>query len=178
MHSYPMPTISPLSAADITAQMPTFIELLHESVATGASIGFLIPLSDAEAEGYWQSVVAAVASGQRHLLGAWDGDHLIGTVQLDLATKPNARHRAEVQKLLVFQQYRRQGMGAALMVEIEKVAQGLGRSLLILDTLKDGGAEPLYERLGYQRAGEIPNFAITTDGKGFEATVLYYKILG
>jgi acetyltransferase len=159
--------------------MPILVKLLQEAVATGASVGFLMPLSNADAEAYWQSVAEAVASGQRYLLAAWsDSTELLGTVQLDLATKPNARHRAEVQKLLVFQAHRRKGIGAELMQEIEHLAQEQGRSLLVLDTLKEGGAESLYERLGYQRAGEIPNFAITTDGKGFEATVLYYKILG
>jgi acetyltransferase len=172
-----MSTITSLSAAEIPIHLSDLMELLHDAVESDASIGFLPPLSDADADAYWRDVAEEVAAGDKHLLVAWAEERIVGTVQLALAPKPNARHRAEIQKLLVHRRHRRQGLGAALMRAAETLAQTIGRPLLVLDTLKAGGAETLYEQLGYHRVGEIPYFAEVSDGT-LQSTVLYYRWLG
>jgi hypothetical protein len=45
---------------------------------------------------------------------------------------------------------------------------------LVLDTLAGSGAETFYQKLGWQRAGQIPKFAADPWGKLFP-TVYYYK---
>jgi ribosomal protein S18 acetylase RimI-like enzyme len=45
---------------------------------------------------------------------------------------------------------------------------------MVLDTAADGGASALYERLGFRRAGEIPDYALKPHG-GLTATILYWK---
>ena len=50
-----------------------------------------------------------------------------------------------------------------------------GRSLLTLDTAS-ADAERLYERLGWQRAGVIPDYALWPDGR-FVDTIVFYKRL-
>ena len=46
--------------------------------------------------------------------------------------------------------------------------------LLVLDTAADGGAAGLYERLGFQLAGVIPDYAFKPHG-GLSGTMIYWK---
>ena len=55
-------------------------------------------------------------------LGATDGPKLVTSVQLELARKPNAWHRAEVQRLLVLRSVRRRGIGEQLMRRLDELA--------------------------------------------------------
>ena len=155
---------------------PALIALLQDAVASGASVGFLPPLDTETASAYWQDVEKDLAAGSRVLLAAFDGQNLLGAVQLDLAQKPNARHRAEIQRLLVFRVARRQGVGSSLMAEAEDAARARGRTLLVLDTRAGDSAERLYRALEWTEAGRIPAFARSADGR-LEATVLFFKQL-
>ena len=152
------------------------IALLQDAVDSGASVGFLPPLSREAASDYWRSVFADLDAGHRVLLGAMDGSRLVGSVQLELARKPNASHRAEVQRLLVLRSVRRQGIGERLMRQLHELAREHGRSLLVLDTREGDPSELLYRKLGYTRAGVIPGYARSADG-ALDATVFYYLFL-
>ncbi len=55
----------------------------------------------------------------------------------------------------------------------EALARDLGKSLLVLDIASDS-AERLYERLGWQRCGTIPGYALLPDG-GLCDTIVFYK---
>lgn len=117
------PSLAALTADEAVALLPALRELLQDAVASGASVGFLPPLADAEADEYWAGVIAALRAGSRALLVARDdAGALTGTVQLDLPTRANGRHRAEVAKLLVHRRARRQGLGRALMRALEGAA--------------------------------------------------------
>ena len=169
--------IERLTAAQAADALEELIEILRDSVDHRASVGFLPPLAPEEARRYWAQVIADLERGGRVLLVARLAGHIAGTVQLEPASKRNATHRAEVQKLLVHTSARRQGIGGALMQAIEREAIGLGRTLLVLDTVKGDDAERLYPRLGYTRAGEIPHYAISADG-GLDTTVVFYRLVG
>lgn len=151
------------------------VELLKDSVDAGASVGFLAPLPPQEGREYWHSVRGELADG-RVLFGAFVDGKLVGSVQLAPVAKPNGRHRAEVQKLMVLRSYRGRGIGKALMAAVEGKAAELGRWLLVLDTVPAQPAEQLYERLGYVRAGVVPDYAEKSSG-GFDPTVIFYKQL-
>ncbi|QNA88815.1 GNAT family N-acetyltransferase [Massilia sp. Dwa41.01b] len=150
--------------------------LLQDAVAHGASVGFVTPLSDTLADAYWREVREAVAAGGRILLVGWRDHVLVGTVQLDLCTKPNGSNRAEVQKLLVHSGARRGGVATALMEAVEVQALALRRGLLYLDTEAGSGAEALYGRMGYTKVGELPEYCATPAG-AWRATAIYYKTL-
>jgi acetyltransferase len=165
-----------LDAAGARDAMPALVALLRDAVAGGASVGFLSPLRDAVAEAFWAECIAAVATGDRILLVAQRDGEIVGTVQLDLARKLNAYHRAEVQKLLVASSQRRQGIGEALMRQVEQTARHHNRTLLVLDTLAGCDAERLYRRLGYQEVGRIPGY-VYLDGGNQGATVVFYRTL-
>jgi len=171
-----MHNIRSICAEKGSTLLPDLVELLQDSVENGASVGFLLPFSNSSNQTYWEQTLNEIESGSRILLIAEKNDHVVGSVQLELATKPNALHRAEVQKLLVHTRHRRQGLGRALMNAVEKVARDLGRTLLVLDTLQGDNGERLYGRCGYVRVGEIPKYASLSDGS-LHATVMFYKFL-
>ena len=152
-----------------------FIELLRDAVDAGASVGYLAPLANSDARAFWHAVRSELADG-RVLLGAYVDGRLVGSVQLAPVPKPNGLHRAEVQKLLVLREFRGRGIGKALMAAVERKAKELGRWLLVLDTVPAQPAEKLYERIGYRRAGVVPDYAEKSGG-GFEPTVIFYKKL-
>ena len=151
--------------------------LLQDVVDGGASVGFLPPLSAEEARAYWDSVAAALENGGRRLwvARATDG-RILGTVQLDLASQANGRHRAEASKLMVVSSARRQGIGSLLMEAAEAEARGLGRTTLVLDTRQADPSEALYRAMGWQAAGTIPRYARSADGT-LHTTAFYYKLL-
>lgn len=57
-------------------------------------------------------------------------------------------------------------------------AQGIcGTVQLVLDTVTGSPAERLYARLGWERVGEIPRYALWPQG-GFCSTTVFYRDLG
>jgi len=170
--------IIPLSAADATDHVPELSALLHACVHNGASIGFVAPFTVAEGEAYWRTkVLPRMQDGCVILLVARMHDRMVGSVQLDYDTPPNQPHRAEVRKLLVHPDCRRQGIAKALMAAVERRAAALGRSLLTLDTRTGDHAEPLYTALGYRVAGIIPGYCRDPFEAKLDPTTVMYKAL-
>ena len=138
--------------------------LLADAVDSGASVGFVAPFLPREAAAWWRSISAEIETGRVILLVAREGDRIVGTAQLRLALLPNARHRAEVAKLLVHRQARRRGIARGLLAAIESLARREGRTLLVLDTITGSEADHLYRSLGWTEVGSVPNYAATPDG--------------
>jgi acetyltransferase len=169
-------TIACFSAEQAGREIGQLARLLVDAVESGASVGFMPPLSHAEAHDYWQGVVRSIGDGTHVLLVAMDGDRVEGAVQLALETRANGNHRAEAMKLFVHRRARRRGLAKALMAEVERTARSLGRTLLLMDTRKGGEAEKMCEALGYVRFGEVPNYARNADGR-LHATAFFYRQL-
>jgi ribosomal protein S18 acetylase RimI-like enzyme len=102
---------------------------------------------------------------------------LVGTVTLLLDCPQNQPHRAEIAKLMTRVSHRRRGVARALMLAAEHAAVERARTLLTLDTAVEDGAAGLYERLGFQYAGVIPDYALKPHG-GLSGTILYWKRIG
>jgi GNAT superfamily N-acetyltransferase len=152
------------------------VEILADCVQNGASVGFMLPLDYPELQKYWQGVATDLLDGNLFLLIAkWQGE-IAATAQLELATRPNGKHRAEIQKLLVHSHYRNKGIAKALMQKLEAIAAQNHRTTLILDTQTGSLAESLYPKLGWTACGQIPNFAYTPHGK-LAGTTFFYKEL-
>jgi ribosomal protein S18 acetylase RimI-like enzyme len=169
-------TLAPLALPPTGTDLAELHALLRDAVESGASIGFMVPLPETVVADYWTETLAEVTAGRRVLLVARAAGRIVGSVQLELAQRPNSRHRAEVQKLLVLRAHRRGGLGAALLAAAEDQARRHGRTLLVLDTSASGPALGLYDRSGYIRAGGIPGYARDPDGPLID-TVIYYKPL-
>ncbi len=169
-------TIRRLDAAAARAAQHRLAVIFQDAVEHGASVGYLAPLTTADALDYWAAVIAGVAAMQRVLLVAEVAGEIAGTVQLVLEMRPNGDHRAEVSKLLVHTAYRRRGIAAALMQRVEAEAIAAGRTLLVLDTQTGEPAEQLYAQLGYVRTGVVPGYARFPDGR-LGATTFMHKLL-
>lgn len=166
--------IRELSQADAIAALPDLCQTLADCVEGGASVGFMAPFAPAEGGAFWQGVAEAVGRGEVLLYGAFLGSRLVGTVQVGFASKPNQPHRADLMKLLVHRDARGLGLSKALMAAAESGAAKAGRWLLVLDTAAGELAEELYEKLGWQRSGIIPNYALFPDGRYCD-TVVFWK---
>ena len=168
--------IATLSTPPAEADFKSLCALLRDAIEGGASVGYMLPVRGAELIAFWQDNCADAAAGQRVILVAREAGAIVGSVQLELAMKPNSRHRAELQKLLVLRTHRGRGLGCALMNAAEDAARARGRSLLVLDTSQSGNALGVYDRCGYTKAGVIPQYARDPDGPLID-TVVYYKHL-
>lgn len=171
-HVYGSITIEPLAERPGVAD--SLAAMLVDVVAAGGSVGFLHPLPRDEAAGFWRGSLAAAARGERIVFGARLGDAIVGTLTLVLALPPNQPHRAELAKMLTAPAYRGRGIATVLVRSAEAAAAACGRTMLTLDTAEDGGASSLYERLGFTRAGTLPEYALKPHG-GLTGTHLYFK---
>ena len=159
------------------AQIDGLADVLIDCVEGGASVSFMHPLTRERAVAFWRRVAEGVAAGRRALLVVEDARGLCGTVQLMFDLPENQPHRADLGKMLVHRRARRQGLGAALMRAAEATARECGKTLLVLDAVTGGDAARLYERLGWVRVGDIPDYALFPQG-GLCSTTVYYRNLG
>ena len=173
----PLPAVKKLGSADLH-WLPALADLLIDNVHHGASLGFLAPLSRYAALDYWHAVFARL--GPRHHLWIACEDEqpsqLLGVAQLSMCPLANAHHRGEVQGLMVHSQSRGRGIASRLMSRLECAALAQGRTLLVLDTPAGSQAEAVYAHLGWQRAGEVPDYDASADGQ-LHSTARYYKRL-
>lgn len=179
MNPRTQPALSLFSSDDIERHIHELGTLLHDCVHDGASIGFVLPYVAEDGEAFFrQNVLPAVRSGKRLLVVSCKDGRITGSGQLDHDTPPNQPHRAEIRKLMVHPDFRRQGIARALMAELERLAGELGRNLLTLDTRTGDMAQPLYASLGYATAGIIPGYCLDPHGSNrLDSTTLMYKML-
>jgi len=165
-----------LTPAQTTAALPALADILADCVEGGASVGFLSPYRPQDAMPYWEGVARAVGNGETVLLVAEKNGAILGTVQLGIGTLPNQPHRADLKKLLVHRRARGLGLSRLLMDAAEKAAAAHGRHILVLDTATGSPAEMIYEKLGWQRVGVIPHYALMPDGR-YCGSTFFYKAL-
>ncbi|TRV78320.1 GNAT family N-acetyltransferase [Streptomyces sp. 130] len=172
-----MTEIVPVSGPELVTYADELAALLVETVEEGSSVGFLAPLDRDTAAEWWRARASAVEAG---LLRAWiarDGERVAGTIGLVRAPLPNARHRAEVTKLMVRPSARGRGIGRELLAAAERTAAGDGVTLLVLDTESGSPAERLYRAAGWTECGSVPDYAAGPDGV-LKPTTFYYKAVG
>lgn len=172
-----MNVIRELDGAEALARVDELAAVLRDCVEGGASVGFMLPLAAGRPEAFWRKVAAGVAAGERHLFVAEDeAGRICGTLSLVVDMPDNQPHRADVSKMLVHRRARRQGVAERLLRAVESKALALGRTTLVLDTVTGSEASRVYERLGWQKAGDIPNYALMPDGPPC-STTYYFKPL-
>jgi acetyltransferase len=169
--------IARLDAAIAARHLDDLRELLTDAVEDGAAVTFLAPIPRHQAARFWRDRIEAVTAGTCVLLAAFDGGRLVGSVQVNLDTPPNQRHRADINKLVVLKSARRRGIARALMEAAHREALAERRTLLTLDTRKDDAADSLYRSLGYVEIGVIPRYSRNSEGT-LDDAVFFYKQLG
>ena len=158
------------------ADLDALAETLMQSVALGASIGFILPFGFVQAQAFWQKLLPAFERGEKRLLVARVAGKIAGTVQLVVDQPANGIHRGDVVKLMVHPDGRRKGLARKLMTAVEALAREEGKTLLVLDTVTGSPAQTLYENLGFTLSGTIPHYAMSTEGM-LESTSVMYKVL-
>ena len=63
------------------------------------------------------------------------------------------------------------------MEHAEEVSRIAGKSLLVLDTATGDHAERLYIRLGWNRVGVIPKYALYPDGTWCDTRIFWKQLL-
>ncbi|MFN4230991.1 N-acetyltransferase family protein [Parvibaculum sp.] len=153
-------------------------DVLIDCVEGGASVSFMAPMTREKADAFWRKVAASAARGERALLVAEDeSTRILGTVQVIWDLPENQPHRGDLAKMLVHRDARGRGLGAALLQAAEESARAEGKTLLVLDTVTGSAGYRLYERGGWTRVGEIPNYALMPDGAPCPTTY-FYKAIG
>jgi hypothetical protein len=67
------------------------------------------------------------------------------------------------------------GAGCRVPAALHESAEG-DRTLLVLDTVTGSDAERMYARLGWQKVGEIPGYALFPHGGRCSTTVFYREL--
>jgi GNAT superfamily N-acetyltransferase len=148
--------------------------VLIDCVEHGASVSFMSSLSPTQARQFWQHIATDLIVGKRVLMVARNNQQrIVGTAQAIFDLPDNQPHRADVAKMLVHSQYRRQGIAQALLIALEHHCLQAGKTLLVLDTDTNGKAYPMYKKLGWILVGDIPNFALMPDGSPCSTSFFY-----
>ena len=159
------------------AAIPELADLIVDAVESGAAVNFLAGVRPEEAAAWWRGRVSGIADGSITLFVAVDGaGRIVGSTLLMRSTNQNSPHRAEIGKVIVRTDARRQGLGRRLMTAAESTARSEGRWLLFLDTETGSEAEQMYRALGWHEAGTIPHYAMSSNGIPAPAT-WYWKDL-
>ena len=165
-----------LAPADLEKQLDALAGVLADCVAGGASVSYMAPFSHEDARNAFAAFAAEAEQGRRLILAAFADGDLVGTVQVILTLPPNQPHRGEIAKLLVRRSARGRGIAQRLMERAEAEARAEGKTLLVLDTVTGDNAERLYERMGWNRVGVIPGYALYPDGRPCDTTVFWKAI--
>jgi ribosomal protein S18 acetylase RimI-like enzyme len=151
-------------------------EATAQSINAGGGFGWVRTPKRHLLESYWKGVALVT---ERHLIVARLDATIAGSVQL--ARPPRSAesqsHQALLNTLFVAPWAQGHGLGAMLVGAAEDVAREAGASIVNLD-LRDTQthAIQLFERLGYQRWGTHPAYAVV--GHELISGHYYYKSLG
>jgi GNAT superfamily N-acetyltransferase len=98
--------------------------------------------------------------------GAFDGDHLLGSIKLGTQEGSRLRHSASLNSLIVDGTQQARGIGRLLVAHLIEFARSLGYVRQITLALTDGNerAERLYESFGFKLFGLEPD-CLLHDGR-------------
>jgi RimJ/RimL family protein N-acetyltransferase len=107
------------------------------------------------ADDYMPRLGLGRAEGGHLLLGAWQGDDLLGAIGLERDLRAKVRHIGHVVGMMVRVRAQGRGIGRALLEALIAEAGGPARLELLTLTVTDGNtsAVRLYERAGFSRFG-------------------------
>ena len=156
-------------------EIKSLINLLKDAVANNYSVGFMQDSTEADFEKFWLDEIE-LCDSENGIFLAFTGDQVLGSVIVTRELRANGRHRAEFRKLLVHSKAQKMGIGTALEKFATSYAKDIGLKLLYLDSATSYLIDGIYERWGWKRSGEIPNFAKNPDGS-LVSTWFFYKLL-
>lgn len=165
-----------LARAEARERLDELAAVLADCVDGGASVGYMAPFSHEDARAVFEAYAREHEQGDRIIFGAFLDGKLVGTAQLVVAVPPNQPHRADVARMLVHRSARKRGIAGRLMERLEHEARAEGKTLLVLDAVTGGDAARLYDRLGWNTVGVIPDYALYPDGRLCDTTVFWKTV--
>ena len=153
----------------------SLVNLIKDSVANNYSVGFMQDSTEADFEKFWLDEIE-MSDSKNGIFLAFTGDQVLGSVIVTRELRANGRHRAEFRKLLVHSKAQKMGIGTALEKLATNYAKEIGLKLLYLDSATSYLIDGIYEKWGWKKSGEIPNFAKNPDGS-LVSTWFFYKLL-
>ncbi|KAH8658280.1 acyl-CoA N-acyltransferase [Xylariales sp. PMI_506] len=175
---------SPGQIARFRTSLRLLLQLCVNPEPANSSIGFRAPLSDEEADAYWDHVSHQLGQSPKSLylfvLTSFpDSEEVLATIQIVTVHKETHKHRAEVAKLLVHPLARRKGIATTIMDYIEEFCRdSLGKEMLTLDTASETPAKDFYFRMGWSHWGTCPEYAEYADGRRCNAMFFIKFIRG
>lgn len=156
-------------------EIKSLVDLLKDAVANNYSVGFMRDSTEADFEKFWLDEISRCDS-ENGIFIAFSGDEVLGSVIVTRELRANGRHRAEFRKLLVHSTAQKMGIGTALEKLAKNYEKDIGLMLLYLDSATSYLIDGVYEKWGWKKSGEIPNFAKNPDGS-LVSTWFFYKLL-
>lgn len=106
--------------------------------------------------------------GGSFLLGAWDGDHLIGSACLERETRRKTRHTAWLVGMMVRDAHTHRGVGRGLLdICVREARAATGLQIINLSvTASNERALRLYERAGFRHYGLQPSAVRVVSASG------------
>ena len=147
--------LAPDDAPQYRTMMLEAYELHPDAFTSSISERGSLPLS------WWETRLKAEAQPSDMVLGAFRGARLAGVVGLSFEAREKARHKAHLFGMYVPSEFRKSGVGKALVLAVLEHAQLRPGVKIVQLTVTQGNdaAQGLYERCGFVPFGIEP-FAV------------------
>ena len=157
----------------VTVDLPTTVDaalyaevhdVIARVVALDGAVGWLAVPDEAETAAWLDEHLGYAAAGE----GALAVVRLDGRVRAlgvwRRYTAPVVRQNAEIRKVMTHPDARGRGLARAVMVALTEDARAAGVEVLLLDARGNNhAAHALYDSLGWQRCGVVPDFIAVGD---------------
>lgn len=112
----------------------------------------------AKPEAFWRARVNDAPDAAELVVGAFDGEQLVGSAGLEFEARPKTRHKAKLFGMFVAPEHQGRGLGQALVLAALAQARTRPGLRVVTLTVTDGNAraENLYARCGFVRFGVEP----------------------
>ncbi|KAL6862035.1 putative acetyltransferase [Trichoderma novae-zelandiae] len=182
-------TIIRFSPSNHSHLIPAIVQMHIACIQSdGALLRFLPPFTPEKRqkmEAFWNDRLSQISTGRRIALialasteGNDDHGDLAGIIELGMPDADTGPFRGDLEMLMVSPRYRRRGLAAQLISNLEETAREEKRTLLQLSTDVGSTAEKyVYPRLGYTLMGTIPKFGISPLDGSLKDGAFFYKHL-
>jgi predicted N-acetyltransferase YhbS len=142
---------------EVAARYAPAVARVRLRAATPADIDVLVPMINAAYDRTEQHVFPGTRRAERHdvsqmvggiVIAEQDG-RIAGCIHVDVSSDP-----AHYGLLAVDVSLHRSGIGSILVEHAESMAREAGATAIRIETVKQAGMMPFYERRGYRVAGE------------------------
>lgn len=130
----------------------------------GGAVGWVTVPDRAESDRWLADRVAEVAAGRSRVVLASTGGQLAGLGRWSWYASPAVAVNADIRQVMVHPRSRGQGLARALVAALVEDARERGVETLTLDVRGNNhAAMALYETVGFQVAGRLPDFVAVGD---------------